>query len=187
MSEAPVFTDNAPNKREKLPDNARKFVVTNGPIDEVLLQNAVAHNMVVDWTAVGNGTETKVAWKQYDDGRLEILRIAKEKDADGKRTADKNSVDPENYGAMVTDPIYHLEKRRYEFTYRQGDDDFLIKYDVLEGGVLYLLEVDALDPTDTAARKRFDPDLFEYSLHEVSGDSRYEGYEIVKTLAALSH
>lgn len=187
MSEKYPTTDSAPNKREKKSDDARKFTVIGGVIDPYFLQghNAVAHAMVVDWTVIAHDehrkAETKIAYKEYDDGRVQILEIAKEKVGDA-RTAEKTEIAPGEYTDKVAQPIKHLAKRRYEFTYRQNGIDFELKYDVIEDGKLYLLEVDAPSPE---LRAQFDEKLFEYELHEVSGDPAYEGYEIVDTVATL--
>ena len=175
----------SPEKRETKKDDARKFII--GAIDHVFLEQhgADARDMTVDWTEVSANSETKVVRKIDDNGLMETWKITKVK-VDGSRNKDVVAVDPDKYDDLVAETVYHLEKRRYEFHYEQNGIKYTLKYDVLEDGLFYLLEVDAEDPE---LRARFDKDLFarqeQYELIEVSGDEAYEGYRIVDTLAGL--
>ncbi|MDB5176482.1 MAG: hypothetical protein JWN75_150 [Candidatus Saccharibacteria bacterium] len=177
-AEIPTYS---PEKEIK-PDDARKFVVGSN-IDLAFLEKyqAETHNMTVDWIEIGSGTETKIARKAYDNGTVEILKITKVK-VDGSRIPQKDSVSPDDYPGEIADPLYHLDKRRYEFTYNQNEVDYSLKYDVIEGGRLYLLEVDA---ESAVKRDNFNPMEFEYPITEVSGKPEYEGYRIVDFLKTL--
>lgn len=174
---------------ETKPDNDRKFIVTSGAIDLKTLTDETLeeYDMTVDYTVIndhgdGNYEEEKIARKVYDDGSEKILKIAKEK-LNGNRSAKKMAVTTEEYPGLVTNPLKHLFKRRHELIYRQHDGaEFAIKYDILENGKLYMIEV---GPNIAAIGGAFNMDEFPAKLIEVSGDKDYEGHQMVDTLAEI--
>lgn len=174
---------------ERVPDNDRKFIVLNGPIDLSVIGNevAVAYDMTVDYIVIdddgsGNYSETKVVSKRYDDGTTHLLKISKSK-VNGYRHAEKNAVESHDYEQLVSTPIKHLQKRRYECTYTHSDGSkFNLKYDVFESGKLYMIEVGASPSNPQAV---FDVAGFPADLREVSDNKDYEGHQIVDTLAKL--
>lgn len=171
----------------KQKDDARKFVLDR-PLTREFLHGhqASGYNMTVDWTVIGAGNETKIARKDYNDGTVTMWKVAKTKEEDGSRSAERVELRPETYSQAVASPVKHLEKRRYEFKYAQGDIEYALKYDNVEHDALYLLEVDAETPT---LRAQFDADEFA-SKHgcnatEVSGQQEYEGHFIVDFIKTL--
>jgi len=75
-------------RREVLNDNARKFVAE--PINEPFLREheASSFKLIVDWLEKNEDNETKVAYKDFGDGNIQILLIAKTT-VDGNRTSEK--------------------------------------------------------------------------------------------------
>lgn len=183
-------TPNHSPEIESKPDNDRKFVVTSGAIDHAKLteESPEEYDMTVDYTVIndyggGNYEEEKIARKVYDDGSEKILKIAKVK-LNGNRDAKKAAVAPEKYADLVTGSVKHLFKRRHELVYRQQDGaEFPIKYDILENGKLYMIEVGA---NIVAIGGAFNIDEFPADLVEVSGDKDYEGHQMVDTLAKIA-
>ena len=176
-------------KHETVKDNDRKFILTARPLDVTFWDGYNPdreYDMTVHWTDINDDekTETKIAHKLYDDGAVEILKIAKVKVGDD-RTAKKHEVAPDDYEKSIQDPVKQLAKRRYEFAYRQNGAIFKMKYDVIEDGILCMLEVGA-GVTEQGDVVEFDMSAFEdYQLYEVSGDPAYEGHRIVDTIARL--
>lgn len=172
---------------EKKPDNARKFIVFSGPIAvyEIATKQPDEYDMTVDYTIIEQGSggdykEEKIAHKKYNDGHVKILKIGKVKQ-DGHRTAEKTQLPEDAYSKQVQGSLKHLFKRRYELTYTQPDGwMFEIKYDVIENGKLYMIEVEGLNGSVSSD---FAMDLFPAGLKEVSGEQAYEGYHIVDTIA----
>lgn len=171
---------NTPEKNETLNDNARKFLVE--PIDPQFLtdNNASSFTLIVDWLKTGEDNEKKLAYKNFDNGDIQILLISKIT-KDGSRTSVKEKITEEKYAELKSSSVLHLEKKRYEFTYNQNSTPFSVKYDVFAEGELRMLEVDA--PSETE-RDSFNPTDFPTKLAEVTGDMQYYGYRVAHKLKA---
>lgn len=169
---------NTPKKSTLLDDNARKFVV--GVINHEILEkyDASSFNLIVDWIETGEDNEKKVAYKQFDNGDIQILLISKVT-IDGNRTSEKTKITEEEYRELLGSSILHLEKKRHEFEYTRNNLSFSIKYDEFEGGELRILEVDAPNEED---RSSFNPNDFPAELSEVTGDVRYYGYRVANII-----
>ncbi|MDN5274451.1 MAG: hypothetical protein JWP06_352 [Candidatus Saccharibacteria bacterium] len=171
---------NSPEKKETLDDNARKFILEG--IDPKLLDenNASSFSLIIDWleTDNDNDNETKVAYKEFDNGDVQILLITKTT-TDGNRTSIKEKITKEEYEQLVVSSVLHLEKKRYEFTYAQGSVVFSVKYDEFTDGELCMLEVDASSEEE---RRSFSPGEFPSKLVEVTGDTQYYGYRIAEII-----
>ena len=181
MSEIPA--DNT--DKEKTPgDNDRKFIA--GQIDSQFLEEHCEKPfyLTVDWIVTGEDQETKVARKEFDDGRVEILHIMKVT-VDGDRTPQKRPITDKEYQDYLRSSLSHLEKRRYEFEYTQNGIVFLMKYDVYAGGKFCMLEVDAVSKQEHE-RERFDYEAFDLcSLEEVTHQLQYYGYRMVDVINEL--
>lgn len=175
MSETPK---NSPEKKETLDDNARKFITE--PLDQEFLEKhgATSFTLTVDWLETGKDNETKVAYKKFDNGDVQILLITKIT-VDGNRTSEKEKITKERYDELLTRSKLHLEKKRYEFEYSQNNTTFSIKYDRFADDKLAMLEVDA--PSE-AERDSFDTTDFPGELAEVTGDVRYHGFRVAETI-----
>lgn len=162
--------------KEVLDDNARKFVAE--VIDATFLEEngVTSYTMITDWLATGEDNETKVVYKKFDSGDVQILLISKVT-KDGSRTSEKEKISEEKYKELLDSSIVHSEKRRHEFNYTQNDTVFSVKYDELVGSKLRMLEVDALSEEE---RDSFNPSDFPGKLSEVTGDMRYYGYRIAE-------
>lgn len=167
-----------PEKKEKLDDNARKFIT--GALDPEFLEkhNATSFTLTVDWLETDEDNEKKVAYKRFDNGESQILLITKVT-KDGNRTAEKEKITEEQYQKLRGSSKPHLEKRRHEFGYTQNGALFSVKYDEFTDGKLRLLEVDASTEEE---RSTFNPDDFPGKLDEITGDMRYYGYRIAGVL-----
>jgi len=165
-------------KREILDDNARKFIV--GPIDKSFLQEhgASSFKLIVDWLETSEDNEIKVAYKDFGNGNIQILLIAKTT-VDGNRTSKKKKITEEEYEQLKSSSIQHLEKTRYEFSYTQNDIPFSMKYDEFAESDLRVLEVDASNEQE---RNSFNPDSFSIELEEVTGDMQYYGYRVAEVV-----
>lgn len=169
------YSQNAsPEKVQILEDDARKFVI--GKIDpEVINQfNPASFVMTTDWLTTDEDSETKLAHKVFDDGRLQILLISKHTE-NGKRTSRKEPITQEQYNTLLESSILQLQKKRYEFTYVQADISFDVKLDEFTGSSLSILEVDADNEGD---RMAFDPTDFPAELNEVTGTLDFYGYRV---------
>lgn len=192
MSNFPTSHDSEP---KPIDDNARKLVLL--PIDALKLLDlgALTYDMEVQWTDVSEDSETKVVCKRYVNPDLEpnVLRISKET-IDGKRKTLKETISLEEFLKTVEqgDRMLHMEKRRSEFSYAQGDIDFSLKYDEFKTGahadgtqrLFCMLEVES----DTEEqREQFDPEAFTLAqiYAEATGNPEYTGYRIVQTLQKL--
>ncbi len=155
-------------------DNARKFTV--GTIDNEFLREQCASSflLVVDWLETNEDSESKLALKTFEDGRVQILLISKVT-KEGKRVAEKKDLTRTEYDAMLLSSTLRLEKERFEFKFHQGGIEFTLKYDKFSGGKMRILEVDASTDEERAS---FNPDVFPYKLKEVTGDQRYYGYRV---------
>lgn len=163
-----------PEKKEKLDDNARKFI-TNALSPEFLgASGASSFTLTVDWLETGEDNEVKVARKEFDNGDVQILLIAKTT-KDGSRTSEKEKISEEKYQQLKASTVLHLEKTRYEFEYEQDGTSFSVKYDEFADSKLNMLEVDALSEEE---RNSFSPNEFPAELEEVTGDMRYYGYRV---------
>ncbi len=165
-------------EKEKLDDNARKFVT--GTLDPAFLdKNGVSSfTLTVDWLETNEDIEIKVAHKKFDDGKVQILLIAKTTQ-NGNRVSEKEKISEERYQQIKASSVLHLEKKRYEFEYKQNDTPFSIKYDEFADGKLNMLEVDA---SSEDQRESFSPTDFLAELEEVTGDIRYYGYRVAELL-----
>lgn len=167
---------NSPERKEILDDNARKFITA--PLDSAFLTalGATSYVMTVDWLEKGSDNEKKLAYKQFENGDVQILLIAKLTE-NGNRTSVKEKLTEDEYTKLATSSVLHLEKKRHEFEYIQNDIPFAVKYDEYTDGKPFMLEVDA---ASNDAREAFDPDQFPSELQEVTGDIRYYGYRIAE-------
>lgn len=166
--------ETTPEKAMLLDDNARKFIVDAIDPEFLEMNNASSFTLSVDWLETGEDNEKKLAYKQFDNGNVQILLISKIT-TDGKRTSDKKAITEEEYKELRNQSTLHLEKTRHEFELIQNDTSFSLKYDVFADGDLYLLEVDA---EDEETRDSFDPNDFSTTLTEVTGDIKYYGYRV---------
>ena len=175
MSETPK---NSPEKKETLDDNARKFITE--PLDQEFLEKhgATSFTLTVDWLETGKDNETKVAYKKFDNGDVQILFISKIT-IDGNRTSEKEKITKERYKELLTRSKLHLEKKRYEFEHVQNGIPFSVKYDKFADDKPAMLEIDA--PSE-AVRDSFDANDFPYALAEVTGDTRYYGFRVAETI-----
>lgn len=172
---------------ERKPDNARKFILPGGAVEvyDLAVSKPTEYDMTVDYTAIEEGVggdykEEKIAHKKFDDGSVKILKIRKEK-LGGNRNAEKVAVAEESYAELTATALKHLSKRRYELIYQQADGkEFDVKYDVIENGALFMIEVEGYSGSTSGD---FDVASFPVELIEVSGNQDYEGYHIVDTLA----
>lgn len=160
--------------KEILDDNARKFTVDT--IDPKFLKEmeASSFTLTTDWLETGEDNEKKLAYKEFDNGDIQILLISKIT-KNGSRTSEKEKITEEKYKELLDSSILHLEKKRYEFTYVQKDISFSVKYDEFAESKLCILEVDA---TNEQERDSFSPGNFPSELIEVTGDMKYYGYRV---------
>lgn len=169
---------NNPEKKEKLEDNARKFVAEALDSEFLEAHNASSFTLTVDWLEMGEDTEVKVAHKKFDNGEVQILLIAKTT-KDGNRVSEKEKIDEGRYEELKASSVQHLEKKRYEFEYEQNGVPFSVKYDEFADGKLNMLEVDA--PSEEQ-RESFDLEEFPAELREVTGDIQYYGYRVAEVI-----
>ena len=163
-----------PEKKEILDDNARKFT-TEAIAHQFLEENdALSCSLITDWLETGEANERKLAYKEFDNGEIQLLHIAKVT-KDGSRTSEKKKISAEEYAELLNSSILRLEKKRYEFTYTQNNTPFSVKYDEFIGSALHILEVDASSEEE---RNRFSPHDFPTKLVEVTGDRRYYGSRV---------
>lgn len=165
-----------PEKKEQLDDNARKFITEVLSPEFLEASGASSFTLTVDWLETSEDTEVKVAHKKFDNGDVQILLIAKTT-KDGNRTSEKEKITEERYHQLKASPVFHLEKKRYEFEYTQNGTSFSVKYDEFADGKLNMLEVDASSEDE---RDSFSPDDFPADLEEVTGDIRYYGYRVAE-------
>lgn len=161
-------------KTETLDDNARKFTTDVIEADFLLVNDAIGFRLITDWLEIGVDTEVKLARKVYDNGQEQLLLISKITN-DTARTSTKEAITTDQYQMHIASSVCHLEKMRYEFTYRQNDTLFDVKYDEFIGSSLRIVEVDA---QSDAERESFTPDAFTGALQEVTGDIRFYGYRV---------
>lgn len=172
---------NSPEKKEKLEDNARKFITKALSQEFLDASGTSAFTLTIDWLETGEDNEVKVAHKKFDNGDVQILLIAKTT-KDGNRVSEKEKIDEGRYKELKASSIQHLEKKRYEFKYEQNGIPFSVKYDEFVDGRLNMLEVDAASEEQ---RQSFSPDDFPANLEEVTGDTRYYGYRVAEVVNQL--
>jgi hypothetical protein len=165
---------NSPEKKEIIDDNARKFIVN--AIDPKFLEEnrATSFNLITDWLEIGDDDEKKVAYKEFENGNIQTLLIAKIT-KNGDRTSEKEKITEDKYEELLSSSMLHLEKKRSEFTYTQNGTAFSVKYDEFAESKLCILEVDAINEEE---RNSFSPGDFPGELTEVTGDIRYYGYRV---------
>lgn len=165
---------NNPEKKEVIDDNARKFVVES--IDPVFLQenDAISFVLTTDWLETGEDDEKKLAFKEFENGDIQILRIAKVI-KDDNRTSMKEKITIEKYDELLGSSILRIQKKRHEFSYDQDGIRFDVKYDEFTDSTLRVLEIDASSDDE---RNAFDANNFPGELTEVTGDMRYYGYRV---------
>lgn len=176
MSE--IAARSTPEKKEILDDNARKFVVESIDTGFLSKNSPFSYLLAVDWLAVGEDTEEKIAYKKFDSGDIQILLISKVT-INGSRTSEKKTITQTEYEKLLSGSILHLEKKRSEFDYLQKDVQYSLKFDEFAAGKLCILEIDA----DSAEkRSRFDPSDFPATMTEVTGDMQYYGYRMAEVI-----
>lgn len=106
-----------PEKKEKLDDNARKFITEALSPEFLEASGASSFTLTVDWLETGEDNEVKVAHKKFDNGDIQILLIAKIT-KDGNRTSEKEKISEEKYQQLKASSVLHLEKKRFEFEIR---------------------------------------------------------------------
>ena len=178
MTEIP---QNSREKEQSVPDDARKFIVRAGKLNQAFLDahGAKIYTMVTDWIDIGDDTETKLVHKTYHNGSQEWRKITKRKDADGSRRTDRDDIDPEaaDFPDLTKVSLKHLVKQRSTFRFEQGGILYEINYDSIPEKGLIMLEVDAVSKSSDD-RTQFDPRELPLDLIEVSGDPRYEGWRV---------
>lgn len=163
-------------------DNARKFITKRLPGEFLSDHHARSFRLNIDWLETDEEREQKLAHKTYADGTTEIRHITKTTDQAGNRSSTKPPISLDRYLELLPGSLCHLEKDRYEFTYRQQGVNFSCTYDEFIDADLCMLEVDA---SDEQTRSLFDPTDFSVALHEVTGDLRYYGYRVTAFLSQL--
>lgn len=176
MTEYPQNT--SPEKVQILEDDARKFLVAKLENDFVSQFDAISFVMTTDWLKADEDSETKLAHKAFDDGRLQILLISKHT-KDGKRTSRKEQITQEQYNKFLKSSILKLKKKRHEFKYTQAGVVYDVKLDEFANSLVSILEVDADNESDRLA---FDPTTFPGELNEVTGKIDYYGYRIASVV-----
>lgn len=172
MSEHPQ--DSSPEKVQTLDDDARKFVVGEVNPDFMTQFDVVSYVMTTDWLVTDEDSETKLAHKAFDDGRLQILLISKHTEI-GKRTSRKEQISQEEYDKLLSSSVLRLQKKRYEFEYIQAGITYAFKLDEFADSPLSILEVDANNEVN---RSTFDATTFPVELSEVTGKIDYYGYRV---------
>lgn len=172
---------NNPEKKEVLDDNARKFIVES--IDPALLESGETSSftLTTNWLETDEDSEKKLAYKEFDNGDIQILLIAKVTN-DGNRISEKVKITEEEYKRLLESSILHLEKKRHEFTYDQKGIPFSMKYDEFTDNKLRILEVDA---ANEEIRDSFSPEDFPAELTEVTGNLKYYGYRVSAAISQL--
>lgn len=166
---------------DAIDDNARKFILESLPEEFLDAMGASAFDLTSDWIQLGV-EEIKLARKKFDDGRVETLKITKVTDENGNRTSIKLPIDDEKeYDKGLKSSLRRVVKRRYGFKYTQNGHEYDVKYDVFEGGLLHMIEVEGTQEE----RDGFDYMDFMVPLFEVTKDPRYTGSEVVSVLHDL--
>ena len=153
-------------------DNARKFIVDR--IDSNFLDNhnSISFSLMVDWIITQEDKEKKIVRKQFSEGEVQLILVEKVITGDSRKT-EKRKLDVQEYEALHSSSVIHLEKMRYEFNMEIQGKTYSFKYDEFTNSDLVMLEVDALTQ---AERESFKLNSFPFSLSEVTGDLRYYGY-----------
>jgi hypothetical protein len=169
---------NNPEKKEILADDARKFITETLSTEFLEEHGASSFILTVDWLETDEDNEKKLAYKEFENGDIQILLITKVTE-DGHRTSEKEKITEEKYRELLALSKLHLEKKRYEFEYVQNEIPFSVKYDEFDDERLRILEVDA---ATEEGRSAFTPGDFPSGLSEVTGDMRYYGYRVAKVI-----
>lgn len=168
----------SPEKIQILDDDARKFIVGKTDNDFMTQFDVTSFVMTTDWLTTDEDSETKLAHKAFDDGRLQILLISKHTE-DGKRTSRKEQITQEEYEKLLESSILRLKKKRHEFAFTQAGVAYDVKLDEFTDSPLSILEVDAANEGERLA---FDPATFPAELNEVTGTIDYYGYRIASVV-----
>lgn len=171
MTEIPTTN---PEKNGPIDDNDRKFRLETIDPEFLLRHNTKSYTLITDWLETNEANETKVVCKKFDDGRIQMLLIAKNT-VDGHRTAEKKEISADEYGEYLKLAKVHVEKIRYEFSINQDDAQFDAKYDEFSNSNLRVLEV---GPDTSGKDELFKPEGFEYKLEEVSDNITYSGFRV---------
>lgn len=177
MTEIPKVS---PEKKEIIEDNDRKFILETVDPQFLAEQNARSYLLITDWLETNEADETKVAYKKFDDGNVQILLIAKTT-VNGNRTAEKRGITEAEYARYLEHAKVHVEKKRFEFEYTQKDGTtFAVKYDEFVNSSLRVLEVGPASQPDGGIFKSED---FPYKLEDVSDDISYVGFRVAGRLS----
>jgi hypothetical protein len=183
MPEIPIIN---PEKKDLTDDNARKFTLDTLDVQFLEDHEAKSFLLTTDWLEKTESSETKIARKEYPDGKVQILLIQKFRDGDKTTVPPKKQLTEEESAELLkeTPSIEHVVKTRHEFAYKQVDPasplgyiEFPMKYDEFADSTLRILEVDA---EDDALRESFDKNTFPVPIREVTGDMRYYGYRVAQ-------
>ncbi len=161
-------------RKEGVDDNARKFTLDAIDADFLKQQSAISYDLIIDWLVTDATSEKKIVYKKLESGEVHYFLIEKIIDGDRRKT-DKKLTSKEEYKKHLDSSILRVEKKRFEFDFRQNDLSFKVKYDEFVNSKLQMLEVDAGSEADRSA---FKPTDFPYKLTEVTGDVRYYGYHV---------
>lgn len=174
-----IPTHNSPEKQQVIADNARKFIVENIDVSLLAGEGVTSFKLTTDWLKTGEDDEEKIVRKEFPDGTIQTLHIAKVT-VDGNRTAKKQAITPEEYDHLLNSSLVRVEKTRNEFIFKQNGVRFDAKYDEFAGpNSLCVLEIDA---SNEEARDKFDLAAFPGKLSEVIDDRSYEGYRVASRL-----
>jgi len=152
-------------------DNARKFIVRKIDQKFLLKYNASSSGLVIDWTDIGEDTESKVVREAPTEGAVRFFFITK-KSHGGTRTSEKKEINEAEYNELLQSSLTRIVKTRYRFDISQDGRSFSLRYDKFSSNK-FMLEVDALSGEKI---KLFQPEAFPYTLQEVTGDKNYYGH-----------
>jgi hypothetical protein len=175
-------------EKSKEADNARKFITEPLSPEFLAEHGATPFLLITDWTETGENGETKVVYKKFDNGDVQMFLISKAT-KDGKRTKDKKAITEVEYEQLLAASRSHVEKCRHEFTYTQNGTSFAVNYDEFAGGRLYMLDVDAKteEGKDSFNLIEFPSKDFPIKLVEVTEDKQYSGHRIFDIVQTIQH
>lgn len=171
MTEIP---NSNPEKNGLVDDNDRKFTLETIDPEFLVKHSTKSYLLTTDWLETHEANETKVVCKKFDDGRVQMLLIAKNT-VNGHRTAEKKEISVDEYNEYLKLAKIHVEKVRYEFSIDQDGTRFDAKYDEFIDSSLRVLEV---GPDTSGKDELFKPEDFQYTLEEVSDDATYTGFRV---------
>lgn len=179
-------------------DNARKFIVSQFDPENIAVEGTLSYYMDVYWTDTAEDSETKVVRKIFRHAKKDpqLLRIRKQKDAEGRRTSVKTPITEKEFDevSLMWPEIPGLQKRRTELTVLQGDDEYVVKYDEFTAGTnfdfheptFFMAEVEPLSSVEEFDRQsyldKFDPSVLFVVVDEVTGEPAFEGFRMSDTL-----